>query len=882
MIKNREYRYSKKFAKVITVASLVAMPFWGIGQAANSYFGKTFPKAPEVEAFEKINNISVGSTGVPDISVPMTSISEGTLSVELVASYDASGLKIADVASKIGTGWNLGGVGMITRSQLGNFPDERNNGKWDVLQNYPNANCNDVNDVYMAGIHTGNMDRESDIFSYNINGKSGKFYINFIGIGQYQVVQMPQSDVKIEFSLNGGVSSIFRLSQFILTDTDGTRYVFGSKVIGDNYGITTQITPDHTGATNNYEVANSWYLVKMISSDAKSEINFEYLDNYYTFRTYAFTEKSKEEKIHESIIFDKFLSRVYSSHEEIILTCNSVRLDVTGISKLKVDEVKKRSLTNTSYCSKWLFTYDYWIGTETLCPNCTTEDLKRLRLTQIQQKSCDDAIIKPAQIFEYKLDGNNQTLFPSRLCSNYDHWGYHNDGYTSNTPITEKMVIPPCFNDPLILSAIASETDHPSGKDVDESKAKIGTLKRMIHATGGYTDFEFESNESNLYVATYDTIHNIPYYNLAFPSGYSGSLNASNCSYFYPSVTYTGYTFAYKFCAIGLNSGSGSNASVTMRNGSSCLSSPATFSVGTNPSPGVVFNHAGIIANVILNSEYHFQYSITNAGLLFELYAYNHTPARFVNVKVGGLRIKKIEKKDGNLLAETVSYHYTDELDQNKSSGILHNRPNYWFLFCGQNTANLHYSFTKKSSMFPLSGFDGLHIKYNHIIAEYIDGSKTKYKYLIESQNGLDYSTGCAWNQNQAEVFPNMMIKNLVNVLDGKSSKSTDTESNNIGIRQSSYVYNDVSSYIYDQAYNYYVLDGNSKVPFRFKHRTKAALLWSEETYLDGVVVNTTFSYDPTNRFTMPTAKTLTNSDGKIHVEEYTYNHDYTNANGLR
>jgi len=437
-----------------------------------------------------------------------------------------------------------------------------------------------------------------------------------------------------------------------------------------------------------------------------------------------------------------------------------------------------------------------------------------------------------------------------------------------------------------MLSDLAYQTDNPPGKDVDPSLAKIGTLKRMVHSTGGFTDFEFESNETNLYVATFDTIRNIPLYNFSFPGGYPGSLNASTCSYFYPSSIYTGYNFNYKFSAIGIAGGSGRNASVTMRNGSSCLSSPINFSTGTNPSIGIVTSQSGSINNIVLNSEYHFNYSITYAGLLFEIYAFKHTPYRNLNVKIGGLRIKKVDKNDGNALAETISYTYKDELDQNKSSGILHNRPNYWLLYCSVSPPNLqinHHFFTKKSSMFPISGFDGLHIRYDHISAEYIDGSKTKYKYLIETQTPLNENVGCSWNQGgQAITYPGNLIKNMVNVLDGKSIKITDTNNNNIGIKQSLNLYNDVSPYSIDQAYNYYVLNGPIKVPFRYQHRTKAPLLLSEETYLDGVVVNTVYTYDPANRFTMPITKTFTNSDGKIHKEEYTYNHDYDNSTGLR
>src|SRR3954462_958189 len=74
------------------------------------------PPSPDVAALNKFLNMPVGySTGVPDISIPVYTIQSGDLSVPISLSYNASGIKVEEVPTWVGLGWNLNAGGSLSR-----------------------------------------------------------------------------------------------------------------------------------------------------------------------------------------------------------------------------------------------------------------------------------------------------------------------------------------------------------------------------------------------------------------------------------------------------------------------------------------------------------------------------------------------------------------------------------------------------------------------------------------------------------------------------------------------------------------------------------------------------------------------------------------------
>ena len=66
-------------------------------------------------------------TGIPQINIPLYTISCDGIELPISISYHASGIKVDDVASSVGLGWSLSGLGMISRT-ICSSPDYQNNG----------------------------------------------------------------------------------------------------------------------------------------------------------------------------------------------------------------------------------------------------------------------------------------------------------------------------------------------------------------------------------------------------------------------------------------------------------------------------------------------------------------------------------------------------------------------------------------------------------------------------------------------------------------------------------------------------------------------------------------------------------------------------------
>src|SRR5882724_8859914 len=86
------------------------------------------PASPNVAALAKFGDYQVSHfTGLPEISIPIFEVKNGSLSIPITLSYHASGIKPTDVASWVGLGWSLSGGGQVSRNVKGK-PDEVSGG----------------------------------------------------------------------------------------------------------------------------------------------------------------------------------------------------------------------------------------------------------------------------------------------------------------------------------------------------------------------------------------------------------------------------------------------------------------------------------------------------------------------------------------------------------------------------------------------------------------------------------------------------------------------------------------------------------------------------------------------------------------------------------
>ncbi|MGB3775102.1 MAG: hypothetical protein WA951_07570 [Leeuwenhoekiella sp.] len=260
------------------------------------------PKSPEVAAFGRYGGIPVNLyTGSPNISIPVYTIEGVEMSLPVSLSYDASGVKLDQIATNVGLGWNLNFGGVVSRN-VNHMPDDideggnfepiwgylmqhfqnyvMDNDVWAFGQEHPSGMVNEIKERY-EDFQTNTADTQADTFSFNVNGLSGNIVINYIDDGQggdtIQAYCVEHPDLKVEAGpAKSGNSALSPITYWSITNTDGTRYIFEDAEV-----TWTQFAADDYFGRGEYyqyirEYNSAWYLSKMISPNGLDVFEMSY------------------------------------------------------------------------------------------------------------------------------------------------------------------------------------------------------------------------------------------------------------------------------------------------------------------------------------------------------------------------------------------------------------------------------------------------------------------------------------------------------------------------------------------------------------------------------------------------------------------------------
>ncbi|MFZ6023039.1 MAG: hypothetical protein ACOYVG_01135 [Bacteroidota bacterium] len=485
---------------------------------------------PTAAALGKYIDIPVNNhTGIPNIAVPLYMVKTGSLTLPVSLSYHASGLKVQEQASWVGAGWSLNAGGVITRTVRGT-PDERlTNG---LQQKYGHVSDSgylsylfkDLNGQPLSqnassvgvDIREGRADGEADLFFFNVNGVSGKFYISDSGVPML----FPEQDVKIEYVYTSGLwydgpgpyTGLGRcIERFILTTTDGTKYHFGMMPTIPETGFVQPIEVTSPYSLNNgptySRCISSWHLYKVEAPDGVNSILLKYKQDsyaYYNINAAGHTLVSESESynaydLSKNLVDGVRISQIQFNNGYVNFVPGNLREDLSawgpGGTSLSIEdyantispslgslEIKDNKLNG--FCKKYEFTYGYFYdNTSGLPPFLGSglnlqSDRKRLKLLSVQEKSCDTTEIIPPFQFEYYDEP-----VPRTLSFGMDHWGFIN-GQT-NTDLLPQIT--------KNGSPYMSQTQ-VANRESGWPAMRGGTLKKITYPTNGFTEYEYEPN----------------------------------------------------------------------------------------------------------------------------------------------------------------------------------------------------------------------------------------------------------------------------------------------------------------------------------------------------------------------------------------------------
>jgi YD repeat-containing protein len=710
-------------------------------------------------------------TGIPQIGLPIYTLKEGPLEVPISLSYHSGGIKLDEQASWVGLGWSLNAGGVITRTVIGT-PDENgtaeygknnsshlsNNGYNNYYFQFDGSSPLATHDVaYLNNISNGIWDGEPDLFFFNFNGYSGKFYFNDDG----RPVLVPESDFKIDYTYTVTSGQYNSIQQFIITTSDGTKYYFGSRNNPSDPDPVEKTHNFHTGedgafytGTNN-TIAN-WYLNKIVSADNQFSISLNYVAEEYSYKTVQ--SKNYTNNIGGSLpvyysggtLLSKFyghwvqgvrLSSIIASNVSIYFDAGSAREDLSDwessgtLNDAPNTNAKSlgaiRITNNQVDCKKFLFSYSYFISDPVgLAPGISgvsTTDLKRLKLTQVVEQSCDGTGSLTPYIFDYFTEP-----VPRRLSFAKDHWGYIN-GKTTNDRLVptyyEKLGSYGLFNE--IIGA-DRESYWPA--------MRAGTLKKITYPTGGFTEFDFEANATYLSYTQYNKV-----LSFSMSAGFDGSSNPVTQTRILNNAGYTVKVTSWP-------TGEGS-----LFDGIPGLTTVA--------SPGqTVYNQASINAGTYQVTLYKLN-PLTGNGVTADVYEWLPTLIQG-NKIVGGLRIKTITHNDGTSSSSNIVTNYDYNLSNGQSSGHLYSRPTYVQIvrndfiknagiyvccesssaYCspeGYEVCSGDQYLISANSLRPMQTTQGNHIGYNEVKITQTNNGHKIYRYYGSNEWDDIYSDVC-------------------------------------------------------------------------------------------------------------------------------------------
>jgi len=783
------------------------------------------PASPNAAAIEKFGSIPVSySTGVPSISYPMWSWKRGKLSFNIGLSYHAGGHKVQDMASHVGLGWALNAGGRISRTVRG-VPDDLLVRGFMYSAVLPQASTyahepnieyvytspfvvtqqgtlstkaiNDHNTTYfneIKQISDGWLDGEQDIFSYSVNGYSGRFIFD----KGKNIIHLEKTNVKIEAAYssyhNGQPNG--HIVAFTLTDDQGLQYTFdvtdlqNAETVSSSNALTPNFT--HDGITG-------WLLSEIQDLNNGEAITLAYTNSNTTAtvyetgfsqsQTYAL-DKHDETTGQQSDAFD-LVNDVYSYSKltgqdktPSLITLPDGSTIAFEYQFSRADLLHAKALTKVIVKNAYAqvikqFALDYSYFTNSVAdftPPTQNDYSRRLRLDRVRELSNNSSLEKPTT-FTY-----NAVELNARNSRNLDYWGYNVNPARANLTYVPNIKI----NEGTPLN------DYLPGGDrrPDPEFVKAALLEKIDYPTGGYTQFEYECNrafsavdyfENELSLKLPEWVRNdfgmiaydIPFFERA-EEPVKFLLKAQEFEP-RPEPDENG---PYS-CFVQ----SQDNMTVTF----TVYSTDNAYIQTYQNTYGNLVHGVELTLNLPLNKDYKIIFNYNSYAQCAFVYEFKVTGTVKYKIDVteklaGGARIRKITSYDGTGVTLTKSFDYNLN---GKSSGVLTDIPNYGFYKStqqmvtsggaqGGHIANIRLLNRSSNPAYSINYYQGSPLIYTRVREIEADGSFTERHYDPAAYQGGNYNRYPYPPVQDFSNFSGLLKKEIIKDASGNTQSETE------------------------------------------------------------------------------------------------------------
>jgi len=448
------------------------------------------------------------STGVPGISIPITTVNAGNISLPVSLNYNASGIKVTEEPGPVGLGWSLNAGGVITRIVRGH-PDELDEGPGPSARRGYYATLDSLVAFYTPTSQGGmnlerqedflmetarnKFDTEPDVYFYNFSGKSGFFVLD----GQDGYVTFPDANLKLEHSATSN-----GISWFKITDEDGTIYRFfkTETTVRQQSDIESPFPDFPLGSLQTFygSYTSAWYLTHIEHPQQSHYVKFDYstVENTGAPQEYLSSTSFTHHIGYLNTNCDESgpISPSFSKAKvEDFVRLDHIKIVQPVISK--VDTIVTINYLNDSNNQP----LGYRIENIRVNYPDTGERKKLfyLNFDQFPGSNNDDYLLLE-DIQEIRFPGNHWTS-PYKF-EYYSGWGTlfsrHSPrrdflGYQTNRNADHLMGLYEPYGDNVSISYGVS-------REPNLNYTKTGVLKKITYPTGGSTTFDYELNTANL------------------------------------------------------------------------------------------------------------------------------------------------------------------------------------------------------------------------------------------------------------------------------------------------------------------------------------------------------------------------------------------------
>ncbi len=558
----------KKLVLLIFTATISSISF---GQIYDDSFNLTaesirlapVPNSPEAQAFTKYGNTPVNLyTGSPNISIPIYTYKGREIDLPISLTYDASGIKVEQLANQVGLGWNLNVGGRISRIVNG-MPDdfhlsshtygpykslwdtEVNSGiiAYDDISSNPSFNTQAELIDYMYFLKKtdeGEYDTQPDYFSFNALGNSDMFTIDVVS---KTPKSLDNSRLKVSITKAFGGANT-PITKWVVTTDDGTKYTFEEEEVTKDTNLNDIGEFSVFGMKKEYN--SSWLLSKIESANNKDVYEFTYtpygsdnrvannvigVTNIISVQNGAPQQTPTPTNLMgysntEYVIDQKILSKITHNGKVIVdvdLLANrwDMNANASAIEKINIYDNHNTTTNVKDLHKSYTFNYDYFRTSNAPVPPYNSGNAPNPILLRLMLESLDVNDKNNNQIKSYTFDYETPYAMPPTSSLAQDYYGYYN-GATLNT------VLYPTYSHPYV-------PNNGANRSSNFSFSKRGTLKKITYPTGGYTNFEYEPNYEKEITGSTTTWQNVASVSMVNPSLPAYNLNACNAIFPFPT-----------------------------------------------------------------------------------------------------------------------------------------------------------------------------------------------------------------------------------------------------------------------------------------------------------------------------------------------------------